>query len=290
MISASFHRHRHWTRLIPEDFRFDFFLFRSIIFRKPKPETHDSTVLMGCSASRRLHQYVRLTTTRRRVAFTCSRVDLTCGCVTHTRRRVDWFLQRVLYSSDPQQCRRSFLRVSVVVRCPSPARVIHAPVIGFWAAPFLRLLQVSLRLLHCCCCCLKILMAYLLYLLVLFCSLCLLLWVLAFIWFLAVPTLQLLLHSDSCLTRIELLTEFLCVSNRLVRSWNRPGLPLILFELWVNTIASCSVLLDRIQYCSYFSTVIYHWGYVVGVPTPFLFFGSPTSSSFWIRSGKDPPL
>jgi hypothetical protein len=40
-----------------------------------------------------------------------------------------------------------------------------------------------------------------------FCLGCL--WVLAFIWFLVVPPLQLLLQCDSCLTRIELLTEFL---------------------------------------------------------------------------------
>jgi hypothetical protein len=151
--------------MISEDFGFDFFKIRSIIFRKPKPETHHSTVIMGCSAFSRLHQHVRLTTTRRRVAFTRSQVDLTCGCVTHTRRSVDRFLRRVLYSSTPQQCRRSFLRVSDVVWHPSSARVIHTPVIGFRSAPFFCLLQVFLRLFHRCCCCLTILMAYLLSLL-----------------------------------------------------------------------------------------------------------------------------
>jgi hypothetical protein len=30
--------------------------------------------------------------------------------------------------------------------------------------------------------------------------------------------------------------------------------------------------------------------FAVGEPTPFSMLGSPTSSSFWIRSGKDPPL
>ena len=120
--------------------------------------------------------------------------------------------------------------------------------------------------------------------------LCFLLWVLASIWFLAVPTLQLSLHSDGCFTHIGLFMEFLCVSNRLVWPRNRLGLPLILFELWVITIASCSVLLDRIQYCPYFSTVFYHLGYVVGEFIPFSFFGSPSSSSFRIRNGKDLPL
>jgi hypothetical protein len=347
LISATLHRQRHRTRLISEDFWFGFLKLRSLIFGKPKPETCQSTVLLGRSATFRLHQLVRPIITGRCVTFTRSRVDLTRGGVTHTRRRVVRVPQRVQHPSDPHQCRRQFLRVSVVLRQPSPARVFHAPVFGFRPPAFLRLFTVFLRFLHCWCCCLTFSVAfiyfffplsslycvlsfeflfffsvilkvpsavciYLLckvwegfwnllgfsilldssgrYLVVLgtFCLGCL--WVLAFIWFLAVPTLQLLLHCDSCLPRIELLTEFLCVSNRLARSWNRPGLPLILFELWVNTIASCSVLLDRIQNCSYFSTVIYHLGYVVGAPTPFLFFGSPTSSSVRIRSGKDPPL
>jgi hypothetical protein len=74
------------------------------------------------------------------------------------------------------------------------------------------------------------------------------LWVLASIWLFAVSALQLSFYSDSCFTRIELFTEFLCNLHRLVRSWNRPGLLMVLFELLVNTIASCSVLLNRIQY------------------------------------------
>jgi hypothetical protein len=152
----------HRARTISADFRFNFLKIRSIIFRKPKPETPLSTVLLGRSASCRLHQHARLPTTRRRVAFTRSRVDLTCGCVAHTRRRLDRYLRRVLYSSDPQQCRRSFLRVGDVVRRPSPARVVHAPVVGFRSAPFLRLF-------YRCCCCLLFLLAYLFSLLCLCC-------------------------------------------------------------------------------------------------------------------------
>jgi hypothetical protein len=117
--------------------------------------------------------------------------------------------------------------------------------------------------------------------------LCYLLWVLVSIWFLAVPALQLSLYSNGCFTRIGLFIEFLCVLNHLKQPWNRPDLLIIFFELLVITIASCSVLLDRIQYCPYFSTAVYHLGYIVGEPTHFSFFGSPTSSSFRIRSDKD---
>jgi hypothetical protein len=86
----------HRARTISADFRFNFLKIRSIIFRKPKPETPFSTVLLGRSASCRLHQHARLPTTRRRVAFTRSRVDLTCGCVAHTRRRLDRYLLLLL--------------------------------------------------------------------------------------------------------------------------------------------------------------------------------------------------
>jgi hypothetical protein len=124
------------------------------------------------------------------------------------------------------------------------------------------------------------------------------LWVLASIWFFAVPALQLSFYSDSCFIRIELFTEFLCNLHRLVRPWNRPGLLMVLFELLVITIASCSVLLDWIQYLSlylhcFLSFGLCCWGappfcfgFIVGEPTPFLFIGSLTSSSFRIRSGK----
>ena len=76
------------------------------------------------------------------------------------------------------------------------------------------------------------------------------LWVLAYIWLFAVPTLQLLFYSDNCFIRIELFREFICNLHRLVRPWNRSGLLMILFELLVNTIVSCLFLLDRIQYLS----------------------------------------
>jgi hypothetical protein len=74
------------------------------------------------------------------------------------------------------------------------------------------------------------------------------LWVLASIWFFAVPALQLSFYSDSCFTCIELFTEFLYNLHRLMRLWNRLGLLMILFGLLIITIASCSVLLDQIQY------------------------------------------
>jgi hypothetical protein len=38
--------------------------------------------------------------------------------------------------------------------------------------------------------------------------------------------------------------------------------------------------------CFYCSTVLVCFGFVVGEPTPFSFFGSTTSSSSWIRSGE----
>ena len=66
------------------------------------------------------------------------------------------------------------------------------------------------------------------------------------IWFFAVPALQLSFYSDNCFTRIGLFTEFLCNLHHLVQPWNRPGLLMVLFEPLINTIASCSVLLDQI--------------------------------------------
>jgi hypothetical protein len=91
------------------------------------------------------------------------------------------------------------------------------------------------------------------------------LWVLASIWFFAVPALQLSFYSDGCFTCIGLFTKFLCNLHRLVRLWNRPGLPLVLFELLVITIASCSVLLDWIQFLflylhCFLSFELYCWG------------------------------
>jgi hypothetical protein len=160
LISATIHRHRHQTRMISEDFLFDFLKIRSLFFGKPKPKMSHSTVLLGRSASSRLHQHVRPTTTRRCVNFKRLRVDLTRGCENNTRRHVERVLRRVLHPSDPQQCRRQFLRVSVVLRQPSPVRVFHVLINGFRAAAFLRLFPVFLRLLHRWCCCLSILLAF----------------------------------------------------------------------------------------------------------------------------------
>jgi hypothetical protein len=73
------------------------------------------------------------------------------------------------------------------------------------------------------------------------------LWVLgllASIWFFAVSALQLSFYNDSCFIRIGLFMEFLCNLHRLVRSRNKSGLFIVLFELLIITIASCSVLLD----------------------------------------------
>jgi hypothetical protein len=182
LISAALHRLRHRTRTISEDFRFEFLKFRSLIFGKPKPETCHSTVLLGRSTSLRRHQLVHPTTTGRCVIFTRSRVDLTRGCVSHTCWCVERVLWRVLHPSDPPQCRRQFLRVSVVLRQPSPARVFHAPpVFGFRPPTFLRLFTVFLRpplswfcclmfsVAFTCCCCFLFLMAYLFSLLCLCC-------------------------------------------------------------------------------------------------------------------------
>jgi hypothetical protein len=122
------------------------------------------------------------------------------------------------------------------------------------------------------------------------------------IWFLAVPPLQLLLYSDGCFTRIGFFTKFLCILYRLVRPWNRLGLLIVILELLVITIACCSILLDRIQILFLYlhcilSFGLYCWGalplcfgFIVGEPTPLLFLDCLTSSSFWIRSGKDPSL
>jgi hypothetical protein len=127
-------------------------------------------------------------------------------------------------------------------------------------------------------------------------------WVLAFIWFFAVLALQLSFFSDGCFIRIGLFTEFLCNLYRLVRPWNRPGLPLVLLELLVNTIASCSVLLDRIQNLSLYlhcflsfglccwGALSFRFGFIVGEPTPFSFIGFLISSSFRIRNEKNPSL
>jgi hypothetical protein len=55
------------------------------------------------------------------------------------------------------------------------------------------------------------------------------LWVLASIWFFAVPTLQLSFYSDGCFIHIGFFMEFLCNLHRLVRPWNRPGLLMVFF-------------------------------------------------------------
>jgi hypothetical protein len=164
------------SQTISENFRFVFFKFRSIIFRKSKPETRPFTVLKGPIASSRCPHSVRLATTRRRVSLTRARVRSTCRRVILMYRSVERRTQRVIGSSDPLQCRRPFLRVSAGCRQPVTACVVHASVTGsFPSGPvaFLHLFQAFLRLLHRCCCCLKFLVAYLLSFLVIFCSLCL---------------------------------------------------------------------------------------------------------------------
>jgi hypothetical protein len=122
------------------------------------------------------------------------------------------------------------------------------------------------------------------------------------LWFYVVPTLQPSFDRGGCFTRIGLFTEFVCILHRFVRPWNRPGLLMILFESLVITIACCSVLLNRIQslflYLHYFLLFeFYCWGalpfcfgFIVGVPTLYLFLRSLTSSFIRIRSEKDPSL
>ena len=99
--------------------------------------------------------------------------------------------------------------------------------------------------------------------------------------FLAMPALQLSLYSDGCFTRIRLFMEFLCVLNCLEWPWNRPNLLMIFFELLVITIASCSVLLDRIQYCPYFLALFFIiWVMLLGSPPFFHFLDLPLLLSF----------
>jgi hypothetical protein len=126
------------------------------------------------------------------------------------------------------------------------------------------------------------------------------LWVLASIWFFAVPVLQLSFYSDDCFICIGLFTEVLCNLHHFLWPWNRLGLLMVLFELLVITIVSCLVLLDQIQYLLLYlhcflsfglccwGALPFWFGFIVGEPTPFSFIGSLTSSSFLIKSGKDP--
>ena len=81
LVSATLHRPWHRTRIIFEDFRFDFLKIRSVIFRKTKRETLHFTMLMGPSASSRRQLHFHPATTSRRVASTRSCVDLTRGRV-----------------------------------------------------------------------------------------------------------------------------------------------------------------------------------------------------------------
>jgi hypothetical protein len=129
-LGSALHRPRLRTQTISEDFRFDFFKFRSIFFRKSKPETSPSTVFKGPSASRRSSQHVHPATTSRRMALTRARVRSTRRRVILMCRSVDRFLPRVTGSSDPLHCRRPFLRVGAGYRHPVTARVVHAPVTG----------------------------------------------------------------------------------------------------------------------------------------------------------------
>ena len=97
------------------------------------------------------------------------------------------------------------------------------------------------------------------------------LWVLASIWFFAVPTLQLSFYSDSCFIRNGLFTEFLCNLYHLVRPWNRPSLLIVLFELLVITIASCSLFFGPdLVFVLTFILFFIIWAMLLGRP-PFLF-------------------
>jgi len=69
--------------------RSDFFKARSVDFYQLRPQTRPTSVLLVLSATRRSHQRHHPATTRRCVALTRLRVDLTLLRVYSTRRRVD---------------------------------------------------------------------------------------------------------------------------------------------------------------------------------------------------------
>ena len=101
-VSAFFHCPRPWIHNVSEDFGFDFLKIRSVIFRKLKPQIRPSTVISSPSAANRHKLCHHPTITRRRVAHTRPRVDLTLWRVAHTYRRI-------LRSSATPLCFRSFL-------------------------------------------------------------------------------------------------------------------------------------------------------------------------------------
>jgi hypothetical protein len=153
---------------------------------------------------------------RRRVFNTRLQVDLTRGCMSFTRR-----------CGKPSSCRstaihilRSWFFGSFAGLWPC-ATILMSPllVFGLFYLLFsLFCISVSLWL-----CYLPSMVPFL---------------------FSAVLPLRQPLHSDSWFIGKGLLTEFLCYLHRLVRPWNRPGLPLILLGSVVNTIACCLVLLN----------------------------------------------
>jgi hypothetical protein len=221
---------------------------------------------------------IHLPFTRRRVFNTCLRVDLTRGCVSFTRRL-----------GKPPSRRSTAIHLLRSWFSGSYA--------GLWSCTTtLMTLALVFGLFY-----------------LLFSFLCNSVYVSLWLnylpsmvpdWFSAVLPLRQPLHSVCWFTGKGLLTELLCYLHRLARPWNRPGLPLILLEFLVNTIACCLVLLNQIQFmfltlhcwlsfricCWDVIPFCVYFGFIVGEPTPLLFLGSPIFSSFWIRSGNDPPL
>lgn len=86
--------------------------------------------------------------------------------------------------------------------------------------------------------------------------------------------------------------------NHFVRPLESPNLFVILPESWVIIIAYCYLFAFVFGCLFYWSLVglLFSWfavvlfGLIVGEPTPSLFVGFSTFSSFGIRSGNDPPL
>jgi hypothetical protein len=240
--------------------RWVFLKTRSTLLRKTRAYTRHPIVITGPPASQRRRPIIHQHRTLRSVSFTRLSVDLTCRSVYTT--------PRAFYLSTATTGLLAPLRLhsTHLLLCRSVCSAVFFGRRRSLVFAFVVFLQL------CLCCIFAVLLLSCVSQLCLCCNFCvfsfillsvmlylpamtwfdleveIVLWVLASFWFFAVPTLQLSFYSDGCFTCIGLFSEFLCNLYRLVRLWNRPGLPLVLFGLLVITIASSSVLMDRIQY------------------------------------------
>jgi len=288
--------------------RWVFLKTRSTLLRKTRAYTRRPIVITGLPASQFRRPMIHQQRTRRSVTSTRLSGDLTRRRVFTTPRAFDHSTVTTGRQAPPR------LHAIHLLRCRSVRSVA-----GFFGRRLSFAFVFVVTLLPCCGC--KVVALLLLCIPLVCCIFCvfifillsvlfylpamtwsdlemeIVLWVLASIWFFAVPALQLSFNGDGCFNRIELFTEFLCNLHRLVRPWNRSGLLIVLFGLLVITIASCSVLLNRIQYLSLYlhcflsfglccwGALPFYFGFIVGELTPFSFIGSLISSSFRIRSG-----